>query len=152
MKWDLAELMKKALEENKVIFKSALKDDPEAIKNLNISGIIIHDSISSNQFSKWKDSSSDHVSYISDGIHGLLTERINDNDLNDSPQVHKMIISLEGVSGYIGGSQFYINYPILNGKISKTLGEVVIVEPYITEESRGMGLGTLLYMIIFWIC
>lgn len=167
MNWDLAQLMKEALEANKHIFKSYLRDDPEATKNLdpdpnivkyirdslhNIKGISIYDSISRSEFDEWKNSDISDVGHREDGMQMLLTE----DKVSKKLDFHGMKITLYGdLYGELenmADAKFYISYPVLDGNILKTLGEVCIISPYIDEDNRGLGLGTFLYMIIMWTC
>lgn len=167
MNWDLAQLMKESLEANKHIFKSALRDDPEAIKNLDpdpnigkyirdslhkVTGITIHDSIPRAQFDKWKNSDMGDIYYKKDGMHMLLTEKKVEDGLSKRPNIHGMTITLDGESSIMADANFYISYPVLDKSMLKTLGEVHITSPIMDHKARGMGLGTFLYMVILWTC
>lgn len=163
MNWDLAQLMKEALEANKHIFKSDLRDDPEATKNLDpdpnivkyirdsiheVSGITINDSISRAQFDEWKSLEPDKE--LQDGMTSLSSSGAVRRANEVYP--HRMSIFLDGHDQGLLSSDFYISYPTIDGKMLKTLGEVFITSPMANPDFKGKGLGAFVYMVILWTC
>ena len=161
MKWDLAILMKQALDE---INKLGGVYDEEATKTLDffsdhekylnntehgIYKIEVTHTATKSQFNKWRKKVSPEG--LEDGFSYLKFE----NSLGSVASIilhsekHK---NVKDDNEVIAGSHFSIAYPIYNGKIEKTLGEVHIENPVVLIDVQGMGVGTLLYMVILYIC
>ena len=161
MNWDLAILMKQALDE---INKLGGIYDAEATKTLalwadhekylkntehGIYKIEVIATPTKSQFSKWRKKVSPEG--LEDGFSYLNFE----NSLGSAASIilhsekHK---NVEHDNEMVAAAHFSIAYPVFNGKIEKTLGEVHIEKPGVLNDVQGMGVGTLLYMVILYIC